>query len=78
VQGGAVQAWQATPLPAAAADDAPTVDYFLTGTASDQVSKLAGRQPGELRQGRADGAHDATQNAEGGTEDGTPTCPGTA
>jgi hypothetical protein len=78
VQGGAVQAWQATPFPSSAAEPTPTVDYFFTGTPTDQASKLAGNNPASFDAGQPTGTSDATQNAEGGTDDGTPTSPGTA
>jgi hypothetical protein len=77
-QGGDVRARQATAYRPAASVKVPTVDYYFTGTASDQVDKLTGTNPASFGKAKPTGTQDASQNAEGGTDDGTPTSPGTA
>ena len=78
VKGGAVQAWQATAYKPAAPAAVPSVDYYFTGTPTDQVDKLTGDNPASFAKAKPTGTTDATQNAEGGTDDGTPTGVGTA
>ncbi|MDT7573269.1 MAG: hypothetical protein QOE05_3443 [Actinomycetota bacterium] len=78
VQGGAVQAWQATKYRPAAPAAVTAVDYYFTGTPTDQVDKLTGDNPASFAKAKPTGTSDASQNAEGGTDDGTPTSPGTA
>ena len=78
VQGGAVQAWQATPFKQAAPAATAGIDYFFTGTPTDQIAKLEGDNPASFSRTKPTSTSDATQNAEGGTDDGTPTSPGTA
>lgn len=78
VQGGAVQAWQATAFQPPAAVAGPTVDYFFTGSPTDQVDKLSGSNPASFDEAEPAGTSDASQNAEGGIGDGTAQDPTTA
>ena len=78
VKGGAVQAWQATPYKPPAPVKVPAVDYYFTGTATDQVDKLNGSNTASFSKTKPTGADEGSQNAEGGIGDGTPTDPTTA
>lgn len=78
VEGGAVQAWQATAFRPPAPVATPTVDYFFTGTATDQTSKMTGTNPAGFGTTAPTGTSEAFQNAEGGLDDGTPFDPATA
>lgn len=78
VQGGAVQAWQATAFRPPAPVSVPSVDYFFTGTATDQAGKLTGTNPAGFGREAPSGTSDASQNAEGGVGDGSPQDPSTA
>lgn len=78
VQGGAVQAWQATAFVPQAPAAVPAVDYFFTGKSTDQVDKLTGTSSAGFDKTAPTGSSDATQNAEGGIGDASPTNPATA